>query len=98
MTDQALIQAIEALSGVASVRPFAAKPGRFYVNLASDGSNAARNTKCFVEGDKLTLDFGKGGYSDAFRDAVAELESFCAARGAVSRLYPTAASFTAVIR
>lgn len=91
-----LIQDIEALASVTSVRPWN-NGQRHYINLVSDGSNAARNTKAYIQGSKVVLEWGKGLYSDAFRDAVAELEAFCAARGEVSRLYAGSASWTATI-
>lgn len=68
--------------------------GRDYVNLTLGRCNADRNTKIWIKGDTLTVDWGKGLYSETFKAAVDALEAFGAQMGTVHRLYHNAPNFT----
>lgn len=93
MTEKTLAD-IAALAGVQSVRKHEAS-GRYYLNMAQGGGNADRNSKVWIKGDTLTVEWGKGNHSPAFKTAIDELEAFATANATVSRPYPSAPSFTA---
>ena len=83
MTD--LLAIIAQVPGVEAVRPW---QDRHYINLAAargSRANADLRTKLWVKGSVLTIEFGKGYFSDAWKAQKASLVAAVTAAGGTVR-------------